>query len=99
MEVTLEDLKIQGDEIISRIGEGYDVTIIHNGKAYAKIIPLADEITNTDPDDSETELFGLWKDRTELDDVDLYVRRMRQGRKILFRPDYENTNGIITPAT
>ena len=82
MEVTLEDLKIQGDEIISHIGEGYDVTIIYNGKAYAKIIPLDNENINMELNDSENELFGLWKDRTDLNDVDLYLRRMRQGRKL-----------------
>ena len=82
MEVTLEDLKIQGDEIISHIGEGYDVTIIYNGKAYAKIIPLDNGNINMEFNDSENELFGLWKDRTDLNDVDLYVRRMRQGRRL-----------------
>ena len=80
MEVTLEELKIQGDEIISRVGEGYDVTIIYNGKAYAKIIPLDNE--NMEFDDSDNKLFGIWKDRADLNDVDLYVRRMRQGRKL-----------------
>jgi len=82
MEVTLEDLKIQGDEIISHIGEGYDVIIIYNGKAYAKIIPLDNGSINMEFDDSENELFGIWKDRTDLNDVDPYVRRMRQGRKL-----------------
>jgi len=82
MQVTLEDLKIQGDEIFSHIGEGYDVTIIYNGKAYAKIIPLDNENTSMEFDDSENELFGIWKDRTDLNDVDLYVRRMRQGKKL-----------------
>ena len=78
MEITIEDLKTQGDDIISHISEGYDVTIIYNGKAYAKIIPLDDGKV-------DNELFGLWKDRTELDDVDLYVRGMRQGRKLFFK--------------
>jgi len=82
MEVTLEELKIQGDEIISQIGQGYNVTIIYNGRAYAKIIPLDDGNASTEFDNSENELFGIWKDRNELDDVDLYVRRMRQGRKL-----------------
>jgi len=86
MEVTLEELKIQGDEVISQIGQGYNVTIIHNGRAYAKIIPLddslAEENTNTEFDNPENELFGIWKDRNELNDVDLYVRRMRQGRRL-----------------
>jgi antitoxin (DNA-binding transcriptional repressor) of toxin-antitoxin stability system len=80
MEITLEELKIQPDEIISHVGQGYDITILYNGKAYARIIPLGDE--STESDDSENELFGLWKDRAEIDDVTSHVREMRQGRKL-----------------
>jgi antitoxin (DNA-binding transcriptional repressor) of toxin-antitoxin stability system len=80
MEITMEELRIQPDEIISHVGQGYDITIMYNGKAYAKIIPLGDE--STESEGSGNELFGLWKDRTEIDDVTSYVRRMRQGRKL-----------------
>ncbi|MDR3196728.1 MAG: hypothetical protein LBU34_02565 [Planctomycetaceae bacterium] len=80
MEITMEELKIQSDEIISHVGQGHDVTIMYNGKAYAKIIPLGKE--SMESDGSEKELFGLWKDRTDLDDVTSYVRKMRQGRKL-----------------
>jgi prevent-host-death family protein len=80
MEITIEELKIQPDEIISRVYQGYDITIISNGKAYAKIIPVNDK--GAELDNSKNELFGLWKDRDELDDVEFYVRRMRQGRKL-----------------
>ena len=43
MEITVAELGIQPDEIISRIYQGCDITIIHNGKACARIIPLEDE--------------------------------------------------------
>jgi len=82
MEITVEALKIQPDEIISHVGLGYNVTIMYKGKAYAKIIPFDDEDTETELDDSENELFGLWKDRSEVNDVALYVQTMRQGRKL-----------------
>ena len=82
MEITVEALKIQPDEIISHVGLGYNVTIMYKGKAYAKIIPFDDGSMDAEPDDSEDGLFGLWKDRIEVNDVDLYVRRMRQGRKL-----------------
>jgi antitoxin (DNA-binding transcriptional repressor) of toxin-antitoxin stability system len=80
MEITMEELRVQPDEIISHVGRGYDITILYHGKAYAKIIPLDDE--STESDDSGDELFGLWKDRTEIDDVTSYVGGMRQGRKL-----------------
>jgi len=82
MQVTVEELKIQPDTIISRIGQGYDVTIMYKGKAYAKIIPFSDESTGTELDDFDNELFGLWKDRIEIDDAAQYVRKMREGRKL-----------------
>jgi len=86
MEIAVEELKIQPDEIISHIGQGYNVTLMYQGKAYAKIIPFNyendDENTETELDDSENELFGLWRDRSEMDDVTLYVRTMRRGRKL-----------------
>jgi antitoxin (DNA-binding transcriptional repressor) of toxin-antitoxin stability system len=83
MEITVEELKIQPYEIISHVSQGDDLIIMYNGKAYARIIPLEDETVKTEPDDSENELFGLWKDRFEAeDDVTSYVRKMRQGRNL-----------------
>jgi antitoxin (DNA-binding transcriptional repressor) of toxin-antitoxin stability system len=83
MEITVEALKIQPDEIIAHIAQGYDLTILYNGKPYARIIPLNNETTEVESEDSENELFGLWKDRFEADDdVASYVRKMRQGRKL-----------------
>lgn len=42
MEITIEELKIQPDEIISRVCQGSAITILSNGKAYARIIPLGE---------------------------------------------------------
>jgi antitoxin (DNA-binding transcriptional repressor) of toxin-antitoxin stability system len=80
MEITLEELRIQPDEIVSHIVQGDGITIMYNGKPYAKIVPLDDK--SAESDDSGKELFGLWKDRTETDDTASYVRNMRQGRKL-----------------
>jgi antitoxin (DNA-binding transcriptional repressor) of toxin-antitoxin stability system len=82
MEVTMDELKIQPDEIISHIGQGYDISVIYNGKIYAKIVPISNDNAIIESDDSMNELFGLWKDRSEMNDVAQYVRKMRQGRKL-----------------
>ena len=83
MEITVEELTNQPYELISYIDQGDDLTILHNGKAYAKIIPLDDKESAAKPDDSENDLFGLWKDRFATDnDVAFYVRQLRQGRKL-----------------
>ena len=82
MELALEDLKDQSPMIISRIGQGHDITLLYNGKSYAKIIPIVPEAADNGPPNDESELFGLWKDRTETEDVDRYVRKLRQGRAL-----------------
>jgi hypothetical protein len=40
-------------------------------------------MADSESDDSENELFGLWKDRFQADDdVASFVRQMRHGRKL-----------------
>jgi antitoxin (DNA-binding transcriptional repressor) of toxin-antitoxin stability system len=76
MEVTIDTLKLQPDEIIAHIGQGYDISVIYNGKIYAKIVPIIES------DDSVNELFEVWKDISEMNDIAQYVRNIRQGRKL-----------------
>jgi hypothetical protein len=48
------------------------------------IIQLISE-DNTTPENNQvitSESFGMWKDRQDMDDVELYVRNMRKGRKL-----------------
>ena len=82
MELAIGDLKDHSNTIISQIGQGFDITIIFNEKSYAKIIPIAKDGGDNDSSDSEDELFGIWKDRSETEIVDQYVIKMRQGRKL-----------------
>jgi len=82
MEMAIEDLKDHSNMIISEIGQGSDITIILNGKSYAKIIPIAKGGADNDSSDFEDELFGIWKDRSETEIVDQYVRKIRQGRRL-----------------
>jgi prevent-host-death family protein len=81
MEISAKQLRIQPGRIISQVKNGLDVTITYRGKACAKIIPIAkrekENIENTDDG-----LFGIWKDRKDLNDVGQYVRKIRKGRKL-----------------
>ena len=54
-----------------------EITITYRGKPSAKIIPLDDKKT-----DSVDELFGIWKDRDDLDNVEQYVSAIRKRRKL-----------------
>jgi prevent-host-death family protein len=81
MEVTTKQLRIQPGRIISQVNNGQEITITYRGKACAKIVPFSDrkKIVLEEFDD---ELFGIWKDRSEMENVGQYIRNMRKGRKL-----------------
>ena len=82
MEISIRQLRIQPGRIISMVNNGLDVTVTYRGKPSAKIIPIAKEnILNAKAPESEDELFGLWKNREDVKNVDQYVRALRKGRK------------------
>jgi prevent-host-death family protein len=78
MEITTKQLRIQPGRIISQVNNGQEIIITYRGKAFAKITPLKWENSKQYYDD---ELFGMWKDREDVENVDQYVRSMRKGRK------------------
>jgi prevent-host-death family protein len=80
MEITTKQLRIQPGRIISQVNKGQEITITYRGKACAKIIPIAGR-ENIDAEEYN-ELFGMWKDRKDMEDVEQYVRNMRRGRKL-----------------
>ncbi|MDR2745878.1 MAG: type II toxin-antitoxin system prevent-host-death family antitoxin [Treponema sp.] len=79
MEITTKQLRIQPGRIISQVNNGQEIIITYRGKPSAKIIPLEWENLKQDHDN---ELFGIWKDREDINDVNQYIRNMRKGRKI-----------------
>jgi prevent-host-death family protein len=80
MEITTKQLRIQPGRIISQVNNGQEITITYRGKACAKIIPVTGR-KNIDLEE-DNELFGMWKDRKDMEDVEQYVRNMRRGRKL-----------------
>jgi antitoxin (DNA-binding transcriptional repressor) of toxin-antitoxin stability system len=79
MEITTKQLGIQPEKIISQVNNGQEITITHRGKAFAKIVPLNVESLKQD---SDNKLFGLWKNRKDIDDVNQYVRKMRKRKSL-----------------
>lgn len=79
MEVTTKELRIQPGKIIGRVVDGQEVTVTFRGKALAKIVPIKKAAKKMSKD--EPALFGLWKDRADIENVDEYVREMRKGRQ------------------
>jgi len=72
--MTAKHLKQKTGEIIKRVRSGEHLTITYRGKPHAKLIPFEDETVGED------ELFGIWADYPQSEDVNVYVRTIRKGR-------------------
>ena len=81
MEITAKQLRIESGKIISRAANGQEITITYRGKPCAKIVPVAAK-KNLVLDSELDELFGIWKNRTGINNVEQFVRNIRKGRKI-----------------
>ena len=65
--------------IISLVNNGQEIIITYRGKPSAKIVPIAGRQSNNF-DETENELFGIWKNRKDMENVEQYVRKIRKGR-------------------
>ncbi len=81
MKKTIKRLKIQHDMIISQINTGQEKIITDTGKVCAKTVS-GNNKQNSALEETDNELFGMWKDREDMEDVEQYVRNMRKGRKL-----------------
>lgn len=77
MEITAKELRGKPGQIIDQAARGTEVIITLRGKKVARLIPYRFENSKDEIDD---ELFGLWKDRNDISNVDDYVRSIRKGR-------------------
>ncbi len=78
MEISTKELRIKPGRIIEKVSHGQEVVVTFRGKALARIVPMANH--NKSIDEKE-ELFGLWKNHKDIENVDKYVRKMRRGRE------------------
>jgi antitoxin (DNA-binding transcriptional repressor) of toxin-antitoxin stability system len=60
--------------------EGF-MTITYRGKPSVKIIPITCKKTQF-PEGAENELFGIWKDREDTENVEQFVRNIRKGKRL-----------------
>ncbi|MBL7003659.1 MAG: type II toxin-antitoxin system prevent-host-death family antitoxin [Gammaproteobacteria bacterium] len=78
MLATSKDLRFHTKELLDKARMGEEVIITYHGKAYAKIVPIADNKNKN----LDSDFCGMWKDREDLDDVDGFVRQLRSGRDL-----------------
>lgn len=74
MRATAKDLRFNVKELLDTVTRGEEVIITYRGKPRARLIPFEDEIGGED------ELFGIWADHSQSEDVNAYVRTIRKGR-------------------
>ena len=77
MQSTAKELRFHTKEILNSVHRGEEIIITFRGKPYAKIVPLKE---SKKVKDSKNELFGIWKDRKDMENVDEYVRNLRKSR-------------------
>ena len=77
MKATAKDLRFHSKEILESVMRGEEVTITYRGKPSAKIIPM---IKSESSIAKPHKLFGIWSDHGDTEDVNRYVRELREGR-------------------
>ena len=79
MITTAKALRFHAGKILETTMRGEDVIVTYRGKPAAKIIPFPKRKKRSPKSDTHR-LFGIWKDRTSLKDLDSYIRKIRKGR-------------------
>ena len=76
MKATAKDLRFNSKELINSVNRGEEVVITFRGKPCAKLVPYHE--VKRQPE--KNELFGIWRDNDNVQNVDEYVRTLRKGR-------------------
>ena len=74
---TAKELRFHTKELLESVPRGEEVIITFRGKPFAKLVTIKESKKNIQ---DTKELFGIWKDRSDLKDVPSYVRKIRKER-------------------
>ena len=77
MEATAKDLRFHVRELLEAVARGEEITITYRGKPRAKLVPYVEDKRESIEKDA---LFGIWADRSDIEDVDAHVRQLRKKR-------------------
>ncbi len=78
MKATAKDLRFYSRELLESANRGEEIVITYRGKPYAKLVPIRKRKTGSD--ENNHNLFGIWKDNDDTENVENYVRNLRKGR-------------------
>ncbi len=74
MQATAKDLRFHTKELLETVTRGEEVVITYRGKACAKLVPISEDKVEED------DLFGIWENDKESEDVEQYIRNIRKSR-------------------
>ena len=80
MEISAKGLRTRVGEVLAWVERGEVVTVTYRGKPKAKLVPIEQPGEDASYEHAPASAFGMWEDRTDLDDVDAWVRDTRKER-------------------
>ena len=81
MKNDVEDLARSTADVIAALDRGEQVTLVYRGRVIGTIVPVGQEEKGTLPI-ARHPAVGMWRDRCDLDDVDMHVRSLRRRRRL-----------------
>ena len=78
MDTTVLDMRKSMKDVMAALDRNEKVTLTYRGRKKAEIVPWREN--NQRPAAADHAAFGIWKDRSEIDGVAAFVRKLRQGR-------------------
>ena len=79
MKATAKDLRFHTGELLDTVNRGEEVIITYRGRPCARLVPI-EQGSKIIKEKKENELFGIWKDNSDVKDVQRYMRKLRKGR-------------------
>ncbi|MDF1553447.1 MAG: type II toxin-antitoxin system prevent-host-death family antitoxin [Deferrisomatales bacterium] len=76
MEITAKDLRTQTKRVLESVERGEEVIITYRGEPRAKVVAL----DPTPQRGQGQELFGIWEDNEDVQDVEAYIDGLRKAR-------------------
>ncbi|MES9856583.1 MAG: type II toxin-antitoxin system prevent-host-death family antitoxin [Sedimenticola sp.] len=80
MEISAKDLRSHTCLFLDAVDRGEEVIVTYRGRKRARVVRVESDQQATPEPAENSELFGLWADRTDMDDPINHVRKLRRGR-------------------
>tara|TARA_B100000508_G_C11442954_1_gene269787 strand:- start:105 stop:347 length:243 start_codon:yes stop_codon:yes gene_type:complete len=80
MRASIRELRSETKAIMNAVGHGESVVITYYGEDFAEIKPIKKK--KSSKASKSDEAFGMWADHKDIESVDAYVDKLRQGRQL-----------------